>query len=276
VALVLLATAAAAFAASAWQQQREDADLGQRLARVQAPAPSALMPCREPGAAMPQVLLVLGQSNAGNHGAEDGPPGDGAAPRIKVFTARGCQWSGDPLPGGTGQHRSIWARLPAHLQRSGETRETVVALLAVDGTRVADWARRHGPLHARLVGLLRELRAAGLAPDRVLWQQGEADARSGTSAAAYVQAFEEVLSALRAEDVAAPVLLARSTACHGSDGSAVGEALLSLRGRHADVWPGPDTDALRGAYRAGGCHFSRQGLDAAAALWAQALVARRQ
>jgi hypothetical protein len=274
--LVVLATAAAAFAARGWQQQREEADLGHRLSRVQAPARSPWGPCREPEAALPQVLLVLGQSNAGNHGAEDGPPGDGTAPRIKVFGAAGCQWSGDPLPGGTGQHRSIWSRLPAHLQRLGDARETVVALLAVDGTRVADWAHPDGALRKRLVGLLRELHTAGLSPDRVLWQQGEADAMSGTSADAYAQGFEAVLGVLRTEGVTAPVLLARSTACHGSDGRAVSEAVLRLRAMHADVWPGPDTDALQGAHRVQGCHFSGQGLDAAAALWAQALVARRQ
>jgi hypothetical protein len=151
-------------------------------------------------------------------------------------------------------------------------RDVVLAVLAVDATTVDDWTRSSSPLRERLRRLLGELAAAGLAPDLVLWQQGEADARSGTPLDTYVSAFELLLRVLGDAGSQAPVLVARSTRCGDTDGIAVRQALQQLAARHPAVRPGPDTDTLQGNLRAGPCHFSRAGLDAAAALWARAIA----
>lgn len=273
---VVVAVAVMALASAArkvWQQGRHDGALAARMANIVPPPATAGQACSRPGAAAPAVWLVLGQSNAGNHGAEDEAPAQGSAPRVKVFAAGACVMTGDPLPGATGRHRSIWARLPAQLQRLGHSGDVVFAVLAVDATGIDDWARPGSPLHARLQALLDELKAHRLQPSRVLWQQGEADALLGTRAEDYERGFDALLATLRAGGVNAPVLAARSTACQRGDGRAVRVALRRLSERHADVLLGPDTDTLQGATRSGGCHFSRAGLEAAAALWAGAIFA---
>lgn len=272
VALALAALALALSGGWAWQRWKADRDLAARLALI-VPAPAvAVQPCARPGTAPPTVLLVLGQSNAGNHGGDDEAPADGSGPQVSVFAGAGCVRAGDPLPGGTGRHHSIWTRLPAHLQRRGFSGDLVFAVLAVDATTIDDWSRRGSPLRLRLQGLLAELRSAGLCPSRVLWQHGEADTRQGTSAQDYMAGFEIVRAAMRSAGVDAPVLMARSTVCRRGDGRAVKEAVEQLAARHADVWPGPDTDTLQGADRPQGCHFSRAGLDKAAQLWADAIM----
>jgi len=276
VAWAVAAVAVLALAATArkvWEQARPDRELAARLASIVPPPAAAGQACRRPGAPAPTVWLVLGQSNAGNHGAEDEAPADGSAPQVTVFAGGACVQAGDPLPGATGRHRSIWTRLPAQLQRLGHTGEVVFAVLAVDATSIADWTRPGSPLRERLQALLRELQALQLQPSQVLWQQGEADALQGTSAEAYERGFDALLDTLRAGGISAPVWAARSTVCQRGDGRAVRQALQRLGERHPDVLPGPDTDTLQGAYRTGGCHFSSAGLEAAAALWARAIVA---
>lgn len=41
-----------------------------------------------------------------------------------------------------------------------------------------------------------------------------------------------------------------------------------------DVWLGPDTDQLGGGLRQDGCHFSGEGLNKAAQVWAAAIKLR--
>jgi hypothetical protein len=72
----------------------------------------------------------------------------------------------------------------------------------------------------------------------------------------------------------APVLLARSTVCRSAPNAAIREAAMDAVWTDKRFRLGPDTDALIGvANRQDGCHLSGAGLDEAAALWAQAILA---
>lgn len=269
----VLFVAAVAAAISSWKEERAIRQLTARLAAVQGPTRQPVEPCLQTLSPRPLVLLILGQSNAGNHGAGDESQDAGhAGNRVRVFVGSGCQVVADPLPGGTGHQGSIWSRLPAQLQRLGERRPVVIALLAVDASSIREWTDRSSPLAARLGGVLGEMRAAELRPDFVLWQQGEADALSGTTEVEYRQGLERVRALVRVGGVSAPILAARSTLCRTSNGAAVGAALVQMTARHPDFRLGPNTDALTDDHRSDGCHFSRRGLDAAAALWAAAIL----
>lgn len=255
-----------------WSELRAGQQLAARVASVQGPAPAPVQPCTEGQASpAPLVLLVLGQSNAGNHGVNNPAEAGPGAPKARVFVGSGCQLTADPLPGGTGGHGSIWSRLPSHLHSLGLDRPVVVALLAVDATRIKEWSATSGPLVARLDALLGQLKLAQLQPDLVLWQQGEADALAGTPEAAYAEGLERLRAHLRAAGLSAPVLAARSTMCQGGNGAAVRSAISQVVARHADMRLGPDTDALQGPHRHRDCHFSSLGLDAAARMWALAI-----
>jgi hypothetical protein len=274
----VLALAALTVAAHAWwREQQAEADLERRLIAV-APWPaSGARPCpwqasgrAGPDAVPPLVLLVFGQSNAGNHGGESVPmPAQGWSHRVTVTDGARCWRVADPLPGGTGRAQSIWSRLEAALAAEGVRREVVVWLLAVDSTRLVEWTQAEGPLHAVFMERLR--RASGVPIDLVLWQQGESDARAGISADAYATAWARWLQQVRAAGVEAPVMPALSTRCRNPSGAPVREALSALPRQWPGVVPGPDTDQLAGPMRERDCHFTPQGLDEAAKLWARAI-----
>jgi hypothetical protein len=273
---VLVASAATLVASYLhWRRNLTDSALLQRMGTTVRPPAAAkgtvATPCA-PAGAQPLVLLILGQSNAGNHGAEEEAPTAEVPPSVLVFDGRGCTLVTDPLPGATGRHRSIWSGLPAQLVELGLRQPVVLALLAVDSTGIDDWTRATSPLRLRLAGLMRQLLAAGLAPGLVLWQQGEADALLGTSRSAYAESFEALRALVRNAGIEAPFLIAKSTRCGAADGRAVRAAVDDLLAVHGDLRRGPDTDHLTRESRVNGCHFSSEGLRAASVLWAQTIA----
>lgn len=242
--------------------------LKQQLAALERRQPGTAIPCAPPGAQRPLVLLVLGQSNAANHGA----PSAAQAAAIPVFFRGRCFMARDPLPGGSGEGASLWPLVAANLGGQLHGRPLLFAQLAVESTTIADWTRA-GPLRDALRAEMAALARARLAVDLVLWQQGEADAKSHTSTQAYRQGLAELRRALDAGGVRAPVVAALSTWCPGSDGGQVRAAIRQFADGGAAFIVGPDTDALQGAMRSGGCHFSTDGLRAAAAQWSVTLSA---
>jgi hypothetical protein len=274
VALLCLALCAG-YLTHRWRSHRSDQDLARRLP---AAATKGLLsqPC---SATQGQGLrlLVLGQSNAANHG-QPSPLGSDLA-GAQVFDGQSCFALQDPLPGGTGSGASIWTQLPAALRKHGVTGRLSLSVLAVESTRINDWARASSPLNERLRQQLAALQYAGWRPDLVLWQQGEADAMAGTSAADYQQDFEQLLQTLQAHGVTAPVMTALSTYCSGrteagaAAANTIRAALTDLPGRLPQAVLGPDTDGLTHQYRWQRCHFSTTGLSAAAELWAKHIAA---
>lgn len=272
--LIGLVALAAVAAALAWQwrgQVRLADSLLRRLASIQPLAPGQALPCATWHSQRPLVLLALGQSNAANHGT---PAGAAAVP-IQVLHAGQCAMAVDPLPGGTGEGASIWARLPAELALRGVQRPVVMAVLAVDATTIADWTDAAGPLPQRLATTLAANAAAGLRPDLVLWQQGESDARRGTSTADFQSGLRRLAAQLRGAGVDAPIALARSTVCRSAPDAGLHRAIDALVAADARFLPGPDTDAaLPAAARPDGCHLDTNGVTVAARLWADLLAPR--
>jgi lysophospholipase L1-like esterase len=235
------------------------------------------VPCASLRVAKPLVLLVLGQSNAANHGEIGNLSGplDMVAAHDKGPAT--CHRVGDPLPGGTGGGHSVWSRLPAALSQAGLTRPLVVGLLGVDATSIENWTDASSPLPTRMQSLARQMTAAGLAPDLVLWQHGESNARIGTSQDNYARQLHTLAALLQQAGVATPIVLAQSTVCRSAPNEAIRSAVQSVVASRAKsdrrFLLGPDTDVLSAAHqRRDGCHFSNAGLNAAAAQWAEVLA----
>lgn len=269
IAAVLALAAGAWIAVTRW---RADDDLLARLAqRVPFPA-TGLEPCP---AASPKrlVILVLGQSNAGNHEAEEQLAPPASSPSVMVSNGLVCALSSDPLPGATGRHRSLWTGVASKLRARGYGREVVFVPLAVDATAIADWTRPSSRLRAALERLLADSAEANIRPDLVIWQQGEADARSGTTTDEYARRLQILASIVRGAGVSAPMLVALSTRCGSGPSAPIRSAIAQVASTHTDISVGPDTDAIGASMRNHDCHFSARGLDAAADLWARALVA---
>jgi peptidoglycan/LPS O-acetylase OafA/YrhL len=216
----------------------------------------------------PVVLLVLGQSNAANHGAM--PPV--AASAAVIHNGR-CYRSTDPLPGGTGSGASIWTQLPAAWQALGQTRPLAFSIVAVESTTIRQWTGQ-GELLERAADQLTGLRRVGMAPDAVLWLQGEADARDGTSEADYLAGLQRLSNRLSDAglDASTPIMVATATRCQASESAAIRRAQMAAPALKQRFIAGPDLDQLADDLRVDRCHFSAAGLQKAASLWANTLA----
>jgi hypothetical protein len=229
------------------------------------------------------VLLVLGQSNAANHGearytsAKDVFSLD--------FRHMQCCRAADPLAGASGAGGSIWPRLGDLLIETGAFRRVLLVPLACGESSIKDWTPE-GTMHPRttlaLSRLRKELDVSVLPFSAVLWQQGETEAnRTQMSAQAYKMHFHDVVADLRANGVFAPVFVACATFCEAGtpafqNRTAIRQALLELPDATGGIFGGPDTDTIGPEGRSNGCHFSEHGLQRCAELWLDALNPRRR
>jgi len=270
--LVVVCLALALVFAAWWGNRQHQTAVGASLAgklrQIVAVTSEPVVNCADIAAQRPLVLLALGQSNAGNHGeraAVDAPP--------VILVADGkCILATDPLPGSTGAGGSIWRRLPQHLRAQGLQRPVVLSVMGIDATSIADWTDAASPLRRRLANHIQTMHALGLPPHAVLWQQGEADARLGTTAQAYGDSMKKLALALDLQGDAALIFVAYSTVCRSAPNAAIRFAVTEKVAEKGRFRHGPDTDALAAPNgRWDGCHFSAQGLDSAAQQWAMAL-----
>lgn len=249
------------------ERQRHSAILAERLRQVIPVGQHAEVSCAEVAAAQPLVLLALGQSNAGNHGSSSGRV---AEPVVLIAEGK-CIKAMDPLPGGTGIGGSIWQRLPVLLSANMNSRPIVLSVLAVDTTSIDDWTNSRSPLKTHLASHVEFMRRLGLAPNLVLWQQGEADALMGTGTDDYSKGLDRLAATLNAAGTNVPIILARSTICRSPPNIAIRKAIeATAHGKH-QFRLGPDTDTLSDNNLRSGCHLSAEGLDSAAKMWAETI-----
>lgn len=226
--------------------------------------------CAPLAARHPVVILALGQSNAANHGTKSST----ADAPIPLIAQDHCTMATDPLPGSTGSGGSIWLRLSHLLTRQAPDRPWVMSVMGIDATSIGDWTQQNSPLRHRLRQQISTMQAMGFAPQLVLWQQGEADARLGTSSKAYREGLEQLAAILDDAGLNAPILMARSTVCRSAPDGRIRSAMELQAQENSRFLLGPDTDTLTGTgLRSDGCHFSSDGLDRAAQLWAASIAA---
>lgn len=272
--VLLLAAAAVGVATATWPHWRALRAQHRLLAATVPVDTQQRLDCRALRDSQPLVLLVLGQSNAGNHGELADGPGLPPAEILHMVVPDGCIAAGDPLPGATGRSGSIWTRLPASLRAHGVNHPLVLGLLALDGLQAQAWGEPGSPVQQRLLSLVRTMRDQGLPPRFVLWQQGESDARLGTPTRDWQDSLRRIADLLDDQGVHAPMLLARSTVCGAAADDALGAAATALPAADRRFRVGANTDALTGpTVRHDGCHFTASGLTAAADRWAERLAA---
>jgi peptidoglycan/LPS O-acetylase OafA/YrhL len=241
---------------------------GDYVANIQLPSELTAIPCRFDAEPRPLMILVLGQSNAGNHG-ELATDRSTVEPTTFFFEGK-CYRTTGPAPGATGTGGNIWtAMAPKLAQAIG--RPVIFSVLAVESTRIRDWVKP-GKLQQRLIGTLAEQRHYSFMPDLALWQQGEADAQSGITRAQYLEQFTLLVKQLRNNGVTAPLLAALSTHCKNTGSEPVRNAILAVSHTDPSVLIGPDTDVLVGPHRINDCHFTSSGIDASAELWKAAII----
>lgn len=264
----LLATALILTLWFSWEPRPDptNANVAERTQRTALARASDALDCTPLLAHKPLVVLALGQSNAGNHGAPDVTGG-----RIAVIHEGRCYLSTAPLPGATGDGGALWPWLVRDWQSTPAARPLMLSIVAVDATSIQDWLH-DAALQSALKRQLDGLKALGVQPAAVLWQQGEKDAGLRTTREAYRQGLFDLRAYLQQQGVDAPVVAALSTLCHGrvedARNQAIRDAIHDAVAAHRGILAGPDMDALDGPNRFDDCHFSATGQRAAGALWA--------
>lgn len=228
------------------------------------------------------VVLVLGQSNAGNHG--DTPYSAQRAVYSLDFLRMNCYRAVDPLPGASGTGGSVWSRLGDRLIEERLFQRVLYVPLAFGGSFLTDWCPQ-GVMNRRvqlaLSRLKKDLGSSILPFSAVIWQQGEAEANhTEMTAAAYKMHFHDLLGDLRSNGVFAPIFVARATVCEAGphpfkNHDAIREAQTSLPDSHAGIFAGPDTDTIGTTDRYDGCHLADGGLKRCCDLWLEVLSKHR-
>jgi carbohydrate esterase-like sialic acid-specific acetylesterase len=139
------------------------------------------------------VFLITGQSNAGHYGR-------GARPlaRQGIYNVyHKTLWLAcDPLLGSDSLGISPWIPFAENLLQRGTAQSVVLALTVRGGMGVRErnpGARMRTEVFARVA----DLRAMGLTPDYLLWQQGEDDAPFHTRPEDYRGTVRGLVAALR-------------------------------------------------------------------------------
>lgn len=218
------------------------------------------------------VIVSAGQSLMGN----SGDPIGRSAPASGVFNFNWidgkCYIAKDPLLGTTTAGANQLTRI-AELLITQRVYDTVMLVpLAHGGTFIKEWAPG-GDMNGRLISGLQRAVAAGLRPDKILWQQGEAEAGNQPqppNGKAWADLFNATVISIRDIQIIAPIYVARSTICRNEGSAIIRNAQVDVV-NNFDVRPGPDTDTIAISDRWDGCHFGVAGLDKAAQLWLAAL-----
>ena len=216
------------------------------------------------------VFLITGQSNAGNYGRgirRYSGSGIYNAYHGRLYLAR------DPLLGSDGLGISPWIPFAETLLQRGAAQSVVLALAVGGGMGVREW-NRGGPMRAELFARVADLQALGLAPDFVLWQQGESDAFPfHTSPEDYAHSVRSLVDSLRQAGISAPILIVQATRnFYAGPSDPIRDAQARLVDPARGMLRGPDTDQLGPEFRYDGVHFSEAGITALSQMWVAAVL----
>lgn len=211
------------------------------------------------------TILILGQSNAGNHAQS--VPLAMADEAVLNWHAGRCHVAASPLLGATGWQQEPWTSMARSVLASGKFDRVVLAPIAVAGSPIARWVGR-GDLRPVLMREATQLQDH-LDVTAVLWLQGEADFGRATGERAYTAALGQVVASIRSAGIDAPVHVYTATWCldpaRWTADNPVARAqrgVLAWHGvRARNVSRGVDIDALlRPEDRFDGCHLSESGV----------------
>jgi Carbohydrate esterase, sialic acid-specific acetylesterase len=221
------------------------------------------------------VILAIGASNIAN----EGDPGGLFAPVRGVYNFNflngRCYVAKDPLLGATMDRSNVLTRVGDRLVASGLYDRVLLVPIACGGTFISEWAPG-GRMHPRIRKALWTLRRAGIRSTHILWQQGEAEANQPCTepdGSLWSANFTKIASAIRSHGVDAPIYVAQSTICRGERSELIRNAQRAVVRPDDGVFSGPDLDLIGVDRRWDGCHFSVSGMESAADLWLEAVMA---
>ena len=239
---------------------------GSRTDSAEAPPPRIERSCM-PVSDKTAIIVVHGQSNAANWGSTRHTSRE-AVDNLDPGTGK-CFAAADPLLGSDGSGGSFATRLGDMLIQAGRYDRVIFMPIARGGASLSFLNNEGAELTTN--GIAR-LKAAGLTPTHILFQQGERDALMTTTAEQYAALLHQLVKRFRAAGFDAPFYVSRSAKCDyagPTNIAAVRAGQLSAVDTALDIRQGPDTDTIGNEGRSpDGCHMNEIGTIANAALWA--------
>lgn len=238
------------------------------------------------------VIIAAGQSNMADVGPSAHSPSNGSVlDQLNIYDGA-IYAAADPLLGtsyprsagvaiyGPGNHM---LRLADSFVTAGLFDRVVIVPVGVGATRVDQF--EPGSYGGKIIPVaLRRLAALGIVAGAnvtitILWGQGESDTDAGTSQAAYTASLNNIIATSRAEGFTGLWFVALMSRSLGSASAAVVAAQAAVVDHGANVWAGPNLDALNGnncsamaCRQADDTHFSDAGMASAAAAWKTAMA----
>ena len=219
------------------------------------------------------VILIAGQSNAANNGAQR--HSTRYPDRVLNFVGGRCYVAASPLLGSTGFAGESWTLLADQLIDAGAFDHVILAPVAVGASSVEQWAKG-GALNTTMIPLVQDL-TTRYRVTHVLWHQGESDFALKTDPARYKEHFLSFVESLRANAVDAPVFISKASRCGPAwtESNAIRTAQQELASTQPGIMTGVDTDKLLEAQdRYDDCHFADSGEVKTATAWAAILAQR--
>jgi hypothetical protein len=214
------------------------------------------------------VIVIHGQSNAANYGMSRYTARE-AVDNFDPATGK-CFAAADPLLGTDGAGGNFATRLGDILIQAGRYRRVIVVPIAVVGASLSALNNEHAD---RIENVIQKLKAAGLVPTHLLFEQGEKDAILTTTQEQYVSGLHQLVTRFRAAGFDAPFYLSQTTKCdvaNPKNSVAIRAAQELAIDGPLNIRRGPDTDTIGndGRNPNDGCHMNEAGTLANAALWA--------
>jgi hypothetical protein len=211
------------------------------------------------------VLLVIGQSNAGNS-AERRVHTRFPERNLNLYNGR-CYVSGSPLLGSTNVRGEWITLLGDQLMEQGIYDNIVLIPSAIGGSVIARWADE-GDLNGMLMSTIRGVNELYRVTD-VVWHQGEGDVAMYTRTNTYVNKFESLMHTLARAGVDAPYFMSIASLCFDIGAPSknwVPDAQRTLIESHGNIVLGVNTDEVVPLEdRHDGCHFGARGQERVAA-----------
>lgn len=213
------------------------------------------------------VALTLGQSNAANFGIPRFKPDRNV---FNLFEGK-CFIAEDPMIGASGDGGSVWTRLGQILVETKQYKNAIFITIAEGSSEISQWVSG-GIYEKKLLRAIKQAKKSHITITHVLWHQGETDASKGTSQSEYLLNLQRLIDSIRSNGVHAPFFVSVASYCQYKVSSAIQSAQKSSIDFNKRIYPGPNTDLMTSSkYRRDNCHFSEEGLEKFAALWANSI-----
>ncbi len=212
------------------------------------------------------VLLLVGQSNTGNHAEQKHTSAFGA--RVLNYFDGKCYVAESPLLGTTGSAGESWTLLGNKLLAAGSFGKVILVPAGINGTPISRW-QKGGDLNEMLIGVLDAVRKR-YRITHILWHQGEVDFIIKTGEDDYRTMFGSLLASIRDQRIEAPMFASVATKCapEWSADNPIARAQKALPSLAQLVFAGVDTDYLIGdPDRHDTCHFGATGQEKFAQAW---------